>query len=172
MPVLCKPLLALLLLLLHAQIHAKITVAFYSHEFGSSFPHAFFTISGTPETGGTPVDTNFGFTAKSVTPAILMGSVVGVVEQVKPKYIASSNRQFALEVSDAQYAALMAVVAKWRAIPGKSYNLNARNCIHFVGEAAQAVGLNVVFEKKLLKRPRSFLESIVRLNPALKELPR
>lgn len=167
MRLLCKFFLPFLLSSLPVQAQARITLAFYSHELGSSFPHAFFTISGTPEGGGAPVDTNFGFTAKSVTPTILFGPVVGVVEQVKPKYIDSSDRKFALTVSDAQYTAVMAVVAKWRAIPGKSYDLNTRNCIHFVGEAAQAAGLKVVFEKKLLKRPRSFLESIVRHNPGL-----
>lgn len=171
MPRLCKPLLLFLLLVLPAQVHARITVAFYSHELGSSFPHTFFTVRGTPEAGGEPIDTNYGFTAKSVTPAILFGPVVGVLEQVKPNYIEGSDRKFAVTVTDAQYAALMAVVARWRAIPGKSYDLNKRNCIHFVGEAAQAVGLKVVFERKLLKRPRSFLENIIRLNPGLKELP-
>lgn len=161
----------LMLALLPQAAAARITVAFYSHELGSSFPHAFFTVQGTPEAGGAAIDTNYGFTAKSVSPAILFGPVVGVLEQVKPKYIASSDRKFALTVTDAQHAALMAVVEKWRAIPGKSYDLNTRNCIHFVGQAAQAVGLTVVFEKKLLKRPRSFLENIILLNPGLKELP-
>lgn len=167
----CKTLLAVLLALLPAQLHARITVAFYSHELGSSFPHAFFTVNGTPEAGGGPVDTNFGFTAKSVTPTILFGPVVGIVEQVKPGYIENSDRKFAIVVTDAQYKALIAVVEKWRAIPGKSYNLNTRNCVHFVGEAAQAVGLKVVFDKKLIKRPRSFLENVIRLNPGLKESP-
>lgn len=158
-------LFALLLALLPQAAWARITVAFYSHELGSSFPHAFFTIEGTPEAGGAPVDVNFGFTAKAVTPAILFGPVAGVVEQVELGYIKSSDRKFALEVSDAQYAALLGVVERWRAIPGKSYDLNKRNCIHFVGAAAQAVGLTVTFEKKLIKKPRSFLEHVMRLNP-------
>ena len=150
-----------------APAFAQITVAFYSHELGSSFPHAFIVLKGTPESGGPPVDANFGFTAKSVTPALLMGPVSGVVETAKPAYVNHSDRKFAMTISDQQYVALMALIEKWKTLPGKSYDLNRRNCIHFVGEVALALGLNVVFERKLLKRPRSFLENVMRLNPTL-----
>jgi hypothetical protein len=165
-----KPLLALVLLLLAllpTAARAQITVSFYSHELGSSFPHAFIVVQGAPQAGGPPVDANYGFTAKSVTPALLMGSVAGVVESAKPSYIESSDRKFSLRISDAQYAGLMGVVTKWKTLPGKSYNLNTRNCIHFVGEAAQALGLKVIFDKKLLKKPRSFLEFVMKLNPSI-----
>jgi hypothetical protein len=155
------------LALLPASARAQITVAFYSHELGSSFPHAFIVVKGTPQGGGEPVDVNFGFTAKSVAPALLLGPVTGVIETAKPGYVRNSDRKFGFAISDQQYAALMAHVEKWRMLPGKSYDLNRRNCIHFVGEAAQVLGLKVVFDKKLLKRPRSFLENVVRLNPAL-----
>ncbi len=143
---------------------AEIVVAFYSHEFGSSFPHAFITVKGTPNRGGELVDTNFGFTAKSVTPALLMGPVAGKIESADAKYVASSDRQFAIKISDAQYDGLISLIDKWRTLPGKSYSLNNRNCIHFVGEAAQLLGLKVVFERKLIKRPRSFLLSLIALN--------
>jgi hypothetical protein len=166
MRVLCKYLMPLLALLLPAPALAAVTVSFYSHELGSSFPHAFFTIKGTLDRGGA-VDSNFGFTAQSVSPAILMGPVKGVVESVKPKYIESSDRRFSITVDDAKYDALMAVVAKWRAIPGKSYDLGSRNCIHFVGEAARALGLSAPFEKGLMKKPRSFLINVARLNAGI-----
>ncbi len=146
--------------------YAQITVAFYSHEFGSTFPHAFFTVQGKTSDGNV-IDTNFGFTAKSVSPAVLMGSVTGEIEVSKPSYVKSSDRQFAIAVTDDQYAKLMAHVEKWRSLPGKSYNLNRRNCIHFVGEAAQILGLKVIFEQKLLKKPRSFLQYVKSLNPWL-----
>jgi hypothetical protein len=157
-----------LLALLPVQARAQVVVGFYSHELGSTFPHAFITLSGTPARGGTPLATNFGFTAKSVTPAILMGSVAGEVESLKPSYVASSDRQFAVTISDAQFDALLALVDKWRKLPGKSYNLNRRNCIHFVGEAAQVLGLKVVIDKKFVKKPRSFLLSLIALNPWVK----
>ena len=146
---------------------AEITVSFYSHDFGSSFPHTFIVAKGTLDRGGA-VDANYGFTAKSVTPAILMGSVIGVVEAAKPNYIASSDRQFAVTVNDSQYDAMMVLIEEWRTLPGKSYNLNKRNCIHFIGAIAERLGLKVVYDPKLMKKPKSFLVSVMALNPQLK----
>jgi len=157
----------LALFLLPSPAAAQVVLSFYSHELGSSFPHAFVVLKGKTEEGRV-VDTNFGFTAKTLTPAILMGSVRGVVETSKPSYIASSDRQFSVQIDDRKYQDVLAVVERWRTRPGKSYNLNKSNCIHFVGEIAQAVGLKVVFEKALIKKPRSFLLSLVSLNPGLK----
>ena len=156
----------LALFLLPTPAAAQVVLSFYSHELGSSFPHAFVVLKG--KTEGRDVDTNFGFTAKTLTPAILMGSVHGVVETSKPSYVASSDRQFSVQLDDRQFKDVLAVVERWRARPGKSYNLNKSNCIHFVGEIAQAVGLKVVFEKALIKKPRSFLLSLVSLNPGVK----
>lgn len=157
----------LALFLLPTPAAAQVVLSFYSHELGSSFPHAFVVLKGKTEEGRV-VDTNFGFTAKTLTPAILMGSVRGVVETSKPSYIASSDRQFSVQIDDRKYQDVLAVVERWRTRPGKSYNLNKSNCIHFVGEIAKAVGLKVVFEKALIKKPRSFLLSLVSLNPGLK----
>ena len=147
---------------------ARVVVGFYSHDFGSSFPHAFVTVKGTLDRGGPAIDTNYGFTAKSVTPTILMGSVAGVLESVDAKYVEKSDRQFQVTLSDDQYDALITLVAKWRALPGKSYSLNKRNCVHFVGQAAQTAGLKVVFDQKLMKKPKSFLLAVIALNPSLK----
>lgn len=148
---------------------ADIAIGFHAHEFGSSFPHALITVRGAPHAGGPVIDTNYGFTAKSVTPSLLFGSVAGKVESMGASYVRSSPLKFTVIVSDAQYAAAMAVVAKWRDAPGKSYNLNRHNCVHFVGEVAQSIGLKVIFEQSLIKKPRSFLENIIRLNPQLHE---
>jgi hypothetical protein len=160
--------LAALAMLLPVTARAQVVMGFYSHEFGNSFPHALFTLKGSPVGGGAAVDTNYGFTAKSISPAILMGSVIGVVEPAEAKYVRGSDLKFTVTLTDAQYGAVLALVAKWKAIPGKSYSLNKRNCVHFIGEAAQVIGLKVVFDPKLMKKPRSFLENIVRLNPGLR----
>jgi hypothetical protein len=158
----------LALSLLPVSACAQITVAFYSHELDRRFlPHAFIELKGAPQAGGPSVDVNFGFTAQSVTPAVLMGPVFGKIEAADAAYVRHSDRKFAFAISDQQFGQLMALVEKWRALPGKSYDLNHRNCVHFVGEAAQILGLKVVFEKSLIKRPRGFLENIVRLNPML-----
>ncbi len=166
-----KPLFTIAVLtlsLLPVSARAEITVAFYSHELDRRFlPHAFIAVKGTPRAGGAPVDINFGFTARSVTPAVLMGPVSGKIEAAYPDYVRRSDRKFAFTISDEQFGQLMALVEKWRTLPDKSYDLNHRNCLHFVGEAAQVLGLKVMFDKRLIKRPRSFLENIIRLNPML-----
>ena len=150
---------------------AEIVVAFYSHDldvgFKTDFPHAFIVVKG--ETAdGRHVDTNYGFTAKSVSPAVLMGSVAGTMETLPVSYYKKSVRQFAVKISDGQYDALLSVVEKWQAVKGKSYNLDKRNCIHFVGDAAQALGLKVILEKKLIKKPVAFMQSLIALNPWVK----
>lgn len=161
-------LLALLMIFAPAQARAEIIATFYSHDFGDHFPHSFFTLKGTVEATGEAVDTNYGFTAKSTTPAILWGSVIGIIETKDAKYIADSNAHFTLKLDDTQYNALIAHVEKWRNIPGKSYNLNKQNCVHFVMEAAELLGLTVNRKSKLFKKPKSFVLEMMTLNPDLK----
>ncbi len=157
---------AILLFFIPTAVRADVVIAFYSHEFGSSFPHGFITMKG-KLADGTNVDSSYGFTAKSVTPALLAGSVKGIMETPKPKYIAKSDRQFEVQASDSQYHAVIGFIEKWRSTPGKSYNLGSRNCLHFVGGVAEVLGLKVQYEKGLMKKPRSFLRSILGLNPVL-----
>lgn len=143
---------------------AQVAITFYSHDFGTTFPHAFFTVKGQLQRGGPPIDTNYGYTPKVVETAILFGGwVSGEIENSKPSYVASSRRHFSVTVPDATYDALMALVQKWGSRP-KGYNLGKQNCVHFVGEAAAIVGLTVNFNNGLLKRPRSFIDAIMRDN--------
>ncbi len=168
MPRLTALFLALLLIISPAQARAEIIATFYSHDFGDHFPHAFFTLKGTVETTGEVIDTNYGFTAKTTSPAILLGSVTGIIETKETKYIKDSNAHFTLTLDDAQYQALIAHVEKWRNLPGKSYNLNKQNCVHFVMEAAALLGLTVNRKSKLFKKPKSFVLEMMTLNPGLK----
>ena len=161
-------LIAFLLILSPAQARAEIMATFYSHDFGDHFPHTFFTLKGTVEATGEAVDTNYGFTAKSTSPAILLGSVTGIIEIKNAKYIEDSNPHFTLRLDDAQYQLLIAHVEKWRNLPGKSYNLNKQNCVHFVMEAAALLGLSVNRKSKLFKKPKSFVLEMMTLNPHLK----
>ena len=160
--------IALLLLISPTQVRAEIIATFYSHDFGDHFPHTFFTLKGTVAATGEAVDTNYGFTAKTTSPAILFGSVIGMIETKDAKYIEDSNPHFTLKLDDAQYLALIDHVEKWRNIPGKSYNLNKQNCVHFVMEAAELLGLSVNRKSKLFKKPKSFLVEMMTLNPELK----
>jgi len=164
-----RPLLAFLLLCGWAfPAAAAVEIGFYSRELGgNNFPHAFVTLNGIVDATGEPVDASYGFTARSVTPAILFGSVSGEVVVEGPEQIARSDRQFALRLTDAQYAAVTAVVERWRNRAQPSYNLNRRNCVHFVAELARTVGLRVESADRLMKRPRSFLQHVRGLNPHL-----
>lgn len=158
-----------LLILGHpAPAWAAVEMTFYSRELGgNNFPHAFVVLRGSVDSTGEPVDTSLGFTARTLTPAILFGSVVGDVLVEGDAQIARSDRQFAVKLSDARYRAVIAVVDAWRNRPQPSYHRNRRNCVHFVGELAQAAGLRVEYIDQLMQRPRSFLLHVRSLNPAL-----
>jgi hypothetical protein len=145
---------------------ADVTVSFYSHDFGSTFPHAFFTVKGQLARGGPAIDTNYGYTPKVVETAIIFGGwVSGEIETGKPSYVASSRKHFSVTVPDATYDGLMALVQKWGSRP-KGYNLGKQNCVHFVGEAAQIVGMSVDFNNGLVKRPKAFLDAVMAGNSA------
>jgi hypothetical protein len=164
----CFWLLASLLFGSQAPAAVAVEIIFYSRELGGdNFPHAFVVLRGSVDATGEAVDTTYGFTAKAVTPALLFGSVAGEIVVEGPRQIARSDRQFALTLSDARYAAVMAVVEEWRSRPQPSYNLNRRNCVHFVGALAEAAGLRVDYVQHLIKRPRSFLQHVRSLNPEL-----
>ncbi len=141
---------------------AAVTITFWSHELGNSFPHAFFTLRGVPDSGGAPVDANFGFTAKTVSPALLMGPVAGKLDIAKPTSIAGSDAQFSVVMTDAQYNAVLKLVDAWsEGKPGSIYRLGDHNCVHFVKEAARLVGLSDLDQPKLMKKPRSYLKAVL-----------
>lgn len=162
---LCRWLSALLLLLLaSAPAHAAVELSFYSREFGANFPHAFIRLQGTLESTGEEVDATFGFTAKTISPAILMGSVTGEVIPSKPDYVAGSDRQIVLRISDAEYGTVIAAVDAWRNLPQPSYNLNRRNCVFFVADIARLIGMTAETPARLMKKPRSYLQFLARAN--------
>lgn len=147
----------MLLATIAAPARAAVTITFYSRDLGSTFPHAFFIMRGTLDATGTPVDVNYGFTAVTVTPAILLGSVAGKVERPSDAMVSSSDAHASAIISDAEYEKVLAIVEKWRTKTGKSYNLNKANCVHFVAEVARAIGMDAPDEPSLMKKPKSFL---------------
>jgi hypothetical protein len=161
-------LIGFMLMVAAPQAKAEVVATFYSHDFGDHFPHAFVKLKGTVDSTGENVDTNYGFTAVNTTPAILMGPVKGMIETKDAKYIASSNAHFSVRLSDADYARLIALVEQWRNIPGKSYSLGKRNCVHFAMEAAALLGLSVNRKSKFFKKPKTFLLEVMGLNPGVK----
>ena len=81
--------------------------------------------------------------------------------------IGSGPGGYVAAIRGAQLGLKVAVVEQWRDLPQPSYNLNRRNCVHFVGAVAEAVGLRVDYVRNLMKRPRAFLDHVRELNPRL-----
>ena len=149
---------------------AEVELSFHSFNgsvlFGR-YPHTFIVMEGTLEETGEAVSENYGFTAKKVSPAVLRGPVYHEISIEKPKYLKKTNRHFTMTISDKQYLQIVAEMRKWRDAPGKFYDLDTRNCIHFVGRMAEIIGLKVEYPEDMLRRPKKWLNHITALNPQL-----
>ncbi len=150
-----------------AAASAAVEIAFYSKDMASSFPHAYVRLTGVEESTGKPIDVNYGFTPVSLGPGVLFGSVRGTIESAGADYIARSDRHFSLKLTDDQYRQVMAIVEKWRNAPQPSYRLNGRNCVDFVAEIAKTIGLSAPVLPKLMKKPKSYLNEITKLNSVI-----
>ena len=149
---------------------AKVEVEFHSFNgsvFFGRYPHTFVVFRGTLDDSGKKVYENFGFTAKHVSPAVLSEPVEGEIYVEQEKWIAKTNRHFTVTVDDATYRKMRAEVDFWGNHPGKFYDLDRNNCIHFVGKIAEMAGLKVDYPKALLRKPRAWLNHIAALNPQL-----
>jgi hypothetical protein len=159
-------LLAALLAVVAMPASAAVSITFYSKELGASFPHAFVILDGTPDRGGPRIAEDYGFTAKTVSPALLWGKVAGeVITDNSAGYIKGSDRHFTVTLTDAEFDRVMATIARWRAAKQPSYDLDKHNCVHFVAELAVATGLRAD-TTKFMKKPRSFLEALTNANRA------
>ena len=160
-------------LLLPLPAAAQVMLSFHSFNgsmFGGRFPHTFVVFEGTLDASGAKVEENYGYSAKSVSPAILAGPVAHIVMTEKPKYVTTTtttNRHFTVPVSDATYWRIREEVAQWRDAPGKQYRLDEHNCIHFVGKIAELAGIKVEYPKALIRKPKAWLNHIVGMNPQL-----
>lgn len=147
-----------------APASAAVTITFWSHEFNAMFPHAFITLRGSPDAGGAPVDLNIGFTAKHISPAILFGTVNGILEPADTGYLKGSDAHFSMVLTDAQYVDMLKLIEEWGPTGDQHYNMNKRNCVTFTQVAAQRLGLAGTDQPKLMKRPRSFMEAVEAAN--------
>ena len=142
------------------------------HSFNGSvlfgrYPHTFVVLTGELEATGETINENYGFTAKTVSTRILNGPVEHDISIEEPKYIRKTNRHFTINITDDQYREVVAMMRAWRDAPGKYYDLDTRNCIHFVGEIAKIVGLTVEYPDNMLRRPKKWLNHVTGLNPQL-----
>jgi len=161
--------LAMLFALVASPAFAQVTLAFHSFNgslFVGRYPHTFIVLAGSLA-DGTPVNENYGYTAKSAGPAVLAGPVEHAMLTEKPKYLTTTNRHFAVPISDAQYRRIMDEVARWRDERGKAYRLDENNCVHFVGRMAELAGLKVDYPKSLIRKPKAWLNRVTGLNPQL-----
>jgi hypothetical protein len=159
--------LAALAWLFASPASAAVQITFYSKQLTSSFPHSFVILRGTLDRNGARIDEDYGFTAKSISPAILMGAVKGeVVSDHDAGYVNHSDSHFTLPISDEEYDRVMATVQRWRTRRQPSYDLATRNCIHFVAEIAASIGMRADTPKGLMKKPRSYLEYLTEANRA------
>ncbi len=157
----------------HGPAQAEVRATFHSFN-GSAlwgrYPHTFVAFEGTLE-NGERVFENYGFSAKSAGPNVLLGPVKHIIMSEKVKYLTSTNRHFTITVSDEVYRKMKAEVIAWRDAPGKYYDLDTRNCIHFVGRLAELAGLEVDYPADMLRKPKAWLNHIATLNPALGATP-
>ena len=154
---------------------AAVTMTFYSHEFAmiarggnTYFPHGFALLSGTTESG-VPVEANLGFTAKNIFINVLWEKITGEMDPtpLPTGYVDGAERRFSLVLSDAQYRGVLAVADRWRNWPQPSYDIDEHNCVIFVKELAQAVGLSVSEDKKFVRDPIGFLKDVAVRNAAM-----
>ena len=97
-------LLALATCFMPGPAQAEVAVSF--HSFNGSvvwgrYPHAFVVFEGTLDETGAPVHENYGFSATSAGPQVLLGPVKHGMYTEKDKYIRTTNRHFTVPVSDA-----------------------------------------------------------------------
>jgi hypothetical protein len=163
-------LLCTLLLLAPLPAAARVMLSFHSFNgsvMGGRYPHTFIVLEGTLDATGKAVSENYGYTATAVGPVMVGRSVAGMIMIEKPKYVATTNRHFSVPLTDAQYYAVITEVRSWWRDPAHPYNLETRNCIHFVGRIAELAGLRVTIPHDLLRRPKAWLNLVTRLNPQL-----
>ncbi len=166
MPRLIAFVAAALLALTAAPGWAAVSITFYSKELGASFPHAFVILEGVLDRGGPRIEEDYGFTAKTISPAILWGKVAGKVDtDHSAGYVKGSDPHFTVSLTDSEYDQVMATVERWRAAKQPNYDLEKHNCVHFVAELAAAIGMTPD-TKRLMKKPRAFLESLTAQNRA------
>lgn len=147
-------------------------VQIHFHSFNGSvlfgrYPHTFIVLDGELAETGEKVNENYGFSARKVSTKILSGPVEHMVLAESEKNVKKTNRHFTITITDEQYRRIIQEVRAWQNAPGKYYDLEKRNCIHFVGKMAEILGLSVEYPDNMLRRPKKWLNHITELNPQL-----
>ena len=167
-----RPLLAALFLfvLSAGAARCETRVEFWSHGWGMGpngmmyFPHAFVVIRHSAGPDDPPKEEAWGYTAASTWDiGVFAHPSKGMVDQPDPTYRKKATLHFAVEATDAQYAALHQVIDAWGGPGSPLYDLNAHNCVGFAAAMASALGLQI--PPTIGRDPSKFLEAVRRLNP-------
>jgi len=155
-----------------ATVPAMAAITVHFHSFNGSvlwgrYPHTFVVFEGTLEGNGQRVQENFGFSAKYTSQAITNRPSEHEIVTEEERTIPKTNRHFSVRISDAQYRALRAEIERWRNYPGRYYDLDERNCIHFVAALAQMLDIRADVPVDYLRRPKAWLNYVTRNNPHL-----
>lgn len=152
------------------QASAQVQLSFYSFNgsviLPGGYPHAYVRLEGTLDETGEKVSKLFGFTADSASAAIAQGDTSGHVHEAKSRYLKGKKNKlhFTVPLSDPQYRQIVAEVGKWRK---STYNLDKRNCLHFVATLARIAGIDAIVPGNLTRKPKSWLNFIGKRNPQL-----
>lgn len=149
---------------------ARVRVSFHSFNgsvFWGRYPHAFVVFDGTLEDTGARVRENFGFSAIYTSQAITNRPAEHEIIVENEETIPETNLHFTITLSDARYRQMRDEVERWRNHPGRYYDLDERNCIHFVARMAELAGLQADVPQSYLRRPKAWLNYVTRNNPQL-----
>ena len=72
-----------------------------------------------------------------------------------------------MRLSDAQFANVQRAFKQWVAVKGLSYDLETRNCVHFIAAMARAAGLDAPDVPGLMKQPTAYLATVAARNRAV-----
>lgn len=161
--------LAALAALLAPAAMARVEVSFYSVK-GSLLMrgrsvHAFIKLDGNLDADGRKIDENYGFSAKTSSPALFFRAVPQTMLVENEDYINKARFHFRVPVSDRTYHRIIQEVQLWWHDPAYLWDIDKRNCVTFTGVVAQLAGLKVDFPPKMMRKPPVYLEHLVALNP-------
>lgn len=153
-------------------VPAQAAVEVHFHSFNGSvlwgrYPHTFVMFEGVLDDTGQTVSENFGFSAKYTSQAITNNPAEHEIIIEEEDTIEDTNHHFSVIVSDAKYREMRAEVERWRNYPGRYYDLDERNCIHFVAALVEMVGVRADVPERFLRRPKAWLNYVTLNNPQL-----
>jgi hypothetical protein len=165
-----RRLLTLIALLFASPAQAAVTI--YFHSFNGSvvwgrYPHALVVFDGTLDATGQRIHENFGFSTTSSMAALTQHPAPHVMLREDDAQIGRTNRHFGAVLTDAQYHLLREEVDRWEHYPTPYYDLDRRNCVHFVARLAQMAGLTADVPERFVRRPKAWLNYVTRMNPRL-----